>query len=79
MQRFVRRVSGCALTDHVRSATIQNALQIYALEKIIQDINTSGMIILSRVYGSVTNNNGFWIGWLNLMTPSCTIPLNHNQ
>jgi hypothetical protein len=27
----------------------------------------------------VTNNNGFWIGWLCLLTPSCTISLNHNQ
>jgi hypothetical protein len=26
--------------------------------------------ILSRVYGSVINNNGFWIGWLELLTPS---------
>jgi hypothetical protein len=24
--------------------------------------------VLSRVRGSVTNNNGFWIGWLNLLT-----------
>jgi hypothetical protein len=24
-------------------------------------------IILSRVRGSVTNNNGFWIGWLDLL------------
>jgi hypothetical protein len=27
-------------------------------------------IMLSRVYGSVTNNNGFWIGWLDLLPPS---------
>jgi hypothetical protein len=26
------------------------------------------IMILSRVRGSVTNNNGFWIGWLNLLT-----------
>jgi hypothetical protein len=26
--------------------------------------------ILSRVFGFVTNNNGFWIGWLDLLTPS---------
>jgi hypothetical protein len=25
--------------------------------------------VLSRVRGSVTNNNGFWIGWLDLLTP----------
>jgi hypothetical protein len=35
--------------------------------------------ILSRVYGSVTNNNGFWIGWLGLLTSSFTISLNNNQ
>jgi hypothetical protein len=27
----------------------------------------------------VTNNNGYWIGWLDLLTPSFTIALNHNQ
>jgi hypothetical protein len=35
--------------------------------------------ILSRVHDSVTNNNGFWIGWLDLLTPSFTITSNHNQ
>jgi hypothetical protein len=25
--------------------------------------------ILSRARGSVNNNNGFWIGWLDLLTP----------
>jgi hypothetical protein len=30
--------------------------------------------VLSRVYGSVTNDDGFWIGWLDLFTAS-----NHNQ
>jgi hypothetical protein len=35
-------------------------------------------LILSRIYGSMTNNNGFWIWWLYLLTPSCTISLNHN-
>jgi hypothetical protein len=30
----------------------------------------SAGLILSRVRGSVTNNNGFWIGWLDLLTPS---------
>jgi hypothetical protein len=37
------------------------------------------ILILSRVYGSVTNNNEFWIGLLDLLTPSFTITLNHNQ
>jgi hypothetical protein len=27
----------------------------------------------------VTNNNGFCIGWLDLLTPSCTISRNHNH
>jgi hypothetical protein len=35
--------------------------------------------IVSRVYGSVTNNNGFWVGWLDLLTTSFTISFNHNQ
>jgi hypothetical protein len=34
---------------------------------------------VSRVYGIVTNNNGFWIGWLDLLTPSFTASLLHNQ
>jgi hypothetical protein len=34
------------------------------------------MFVLSRIYGSVTNNNGF--GWLTVSTPF-TISLNHNQ
>jgi hypothetical protein len=36
-------------------------------------------IIMSRTYSFVTNNNGFWIGWLDLLTPFFTITLNHNQ
>jgi hypothetical protein len=28
---------------------------------------------------SATNNNGFWTGWLELLIPSCTISLYHNQ
>jgi hypothetical protein len=32
-------------------------------------------IILSRVRGSVTNNNGFWITWLDLLA----LLYNHNQ
>jgi hypothetical protein len=34
--------------------------------------------ILPRIYGR-TNNNGFWIGWLDLLTPSFAISLNHTQ
>jgi hypothetical protein len=36
-------------------------------------------IILSCVRGSVTNNDGFWIGWFDLLTISFTITCNHNQ
>jgi hypothetical protein len=32
--------------------------------------------LFSWVYGSMTNNNGFWIGWLDLFTPSCTVTHN---
>jgi hypothetical protein len=42
-------------------------------------ITFHGSYILSRVYGSVTNNSGFWIGWLDSSTASSTISLNHNQ
>jgi hypothetical protein len=35
--------------------------------------------VLSRVYGCVTNNNKFWIGWLDLLTASFTVTHNHNQ
>jgi hypothetical protein len=35
--------------------------------------------ILPRVNGSVTNSNRFWIGLLDLLTPSLTVSLNHNQ
>jgi hypothetical protein len=35
--------------------------------------------ILSRVYGFMTNSNGFWIGSLDLFTASSTITRNHNQ
>jgi hypothetical protein len=36
------------------------------------------VIVLSCVYGSMTNNNGLWIGCLDLLTPSCTVSLNHS-
>jgi hypothetical protein len=38
--------------------------------------------ILSRVYGSVTNNDAFWTGWLGLLTPSLQSPviaINYNN
>jgi hypothetical protein len=31
------------------------------------------LTILSRVYGYVTNNSEFWVGWLDLLTPSCIL------
>jgi hypothetical protein len=33
---------------------------------------------MSRVRGSMTNNNGFWIRWLDLLIPSFTIALIYN-
>jgi hypothetical protein len=35
--------------------------------------------ILSRVYASVTNNDGFSIGWLGLLIYSFTVTRNHSQ
>jgi hypothetical protein len=35
--------------------------------------------ILSRIRGSVTNNNGFWILWMDLLTSSFTLTHNYNQ
>jgi hypothetical protein len=35
--RFLRRVSGCKLTDRVRSRAIRDAVQIHALEERTQD------------------------------------------
>jgi hypothetical protein len=32
------------------------------------------LFVLSRVRGS-GKNNGFWIGWLDLLTPHCTVSL----
>jgi hypothetical protein len=37
------------------------------------DTPASCSSILSRVRGSVTNNNRFWIGWLDLLLLSCII------
>jgi hypothetical protein len=35
--------------------------------------------ILSRIRVYMTKNNGFWIGWLDLLTPSFTINCNSSQ
>jgi hypothetical protein len=35
--------------------------------------------LFSRVRGSVINNNGLWIEWLDLLTPSCTVTINYNH
>jgi hypothetical protein len=48
----------------------------YLIKRIAQLEST---FILSRVWGSVTNNNGFWIGRLDLLTASFTITHNHNH
>jgi hypothetical protein len=39
----------------------------------------SAFLILSRAWGSVTNNNGFWMGWLDLLIYFFTVTFNHNQ
>jgi hypothetical protein len=41
-------------------------------------LSRENKMILSRVQGSVTNNNGFRIGWLGLLTPF-TVTLIHNE
>jgi hypothetical protein len=48
--------------------------KLYHEEYIWNDI-----YILPRVYGSVTNNNRFWIGWLDLVITSWVISLKHRQ
>jgi hypothetical protein len=40
---------------------------IYHNENVTNLILIEYRLILSRVYGFVTKNNGFWIGWLDLM------------
>jgi hypothetical protein len=41
----------------------------------IQSRFKSRTLVLSRVRGSVANNNGFWIGWLNLLA----LPYNYRK
>jgi hypothetical protein len=45
------------------------------------DLRTASLNILSRVHGSMTDNNGFWIGLLDLLTPlQCLlITINYNS
>jgi hypothetical protein len=45
----------------------------------LADYSLGVFFILSRVRCSVTNNNAFWIGWLDLLAPSITITLNYSQ
>jgi hypothetical protein len=47
--RFLRRVCGYVLTDHVHNTKIRNVLQIYALEEGIQNYKTSGIITSSEL------------------------------
>jgi hypothetical protein len=35
--------------------------------------------VLSHFQGFMMNNNGFWIGWLDLLTRSFTVPHNYNK
>jgi hypothetical protein len=42
---------------------------------VIFDLATLVPIVLSRVRASVTNNNGFWIGWLDLLALLLQLPL----
>jgi hypothetical protein len=35
--------------------------------------------VCCHAFRVVTNNNGFWIWWLDLLTPSFTSSLNRNQ
>jgi hypothetical protein len=39
----------------------------------------SHQLYCHEVYGCVTNNNEFWVGGLEFLTPSFTISLNHSQ
>lgn len=52
---FLRRVSVYALADHVCSTTIQNALQIYALEERIQACRNKWHNYILRVDSFETN------------------------
>lgn len=57
----------------------RNVDSIARLSSIVQhSAQTFEILILSRVYSSATNNNGFWIGLLDLLT-LCTIAPNHSQ
>jgi hypothetical protein len=58
---------------HAVVVFVTNNSDFYIRDRIVLSF------ILSRVCGSMTNNNVFWIGWLDLLTPSFTISLNHNQ
>jgi hypothetical protein len=37
------------------------------------------LLLLSLVRGSMTNNDGFWIGWLDLLAPCVTVTFNYTQ
>jgi hypothetical protein len=53
--------------------------QDVSLETRVRYLGIGPNNILLRVRGSVTNNNRFWIGWLDLFTACFTITLNYNQ
>jgi hypothetical protein len=57
-----------------------NNLERYMLIlRLIRSFLCNSAKILSRGRDSVTNNYGFWSRWWDLLTPSYTISLNHNQ
>jgi hypothetical protein len=70
---------GCCLTRHVCHL---QAVVLLKLSGNLHEIRADTLmcyILLSRVYGSVTNNNESSIRWLDLVTPSYTISLILNQ
>jgi hypothetical protein len=58
--------------------SVKYVLNIFKIAQVRKPYRTvtSFPLILSRVRGSVTNNNGFWIGWLDLLAPSLQSLLN---
>jgi hypothetical protein len=62
----------CATTPvrdqfHWRQKSNQYKQSICIRKGWIETVHMPQIITLSRVRGSVTNNNGFWTGWLDLL------------
>jgi hypothetical protein len=47
-------------TQYLQENSVSRTLRAY--------LSPTNIIVLSRVRGSVTYSNGFWIGWLDLLT-----------